>query len=104
MSGSTYTILLGSFQSKIHSFIYDARQKHYDDVYDVGCADGYYAIKFALSMSGNSFYAFDSDKLPMVKTQKVVAQNDCQNNITFSGTFYPENLKLVFTKKIAAYC
>ena len=99
LSGSTYTMLSGSFQSEIYPFIYAARQEHYDDVYDVGCADGYYAIGFARSMPGSTIYAFDSDKLAMVKTQKLVAENGCQNNITFSGTFYPENLKLVFTKK-----
>ena len=89
----------GSFQSEIYPFIYAARQGHYDDVYNVGCADGYYPLGFARSMPGNTFNAFDSDKLAMVKTQKLVAENGCQNNVTFSGTFYIENLKLVFTEK-----
>ena len=92
-------MLFGSFQTEIHPFIYAARQKHYDDVYNVGCADGYYAIGFVRSMPGSTIYAFDSDKLAMVKTQKLAAENGCQNNVTFSGTFYPENLKLVFTEK-----
>ena len=98
LSGSTYTMLLGSFQSEIHPFIYAARQKHYDDVYNVGCADGYYAVGFARSISGSTIYAFDSDKLAIIKSQKQASQNGCQNNITFFGTFYPENLKRVFTK------
>ena len=92
-------MLLGGFQSEIYPFIHAARQKHYDDVYNIGCADGYYAIGFDWSMPGSTIYAFDSDKLAMVTTQKLAAQNGCQNNITFSGTFFAENLKLVFTEK-----
>ena len=99
VSGSTYAMLLGSFESEIHPFINAVMQKEYDHVYNIGCADGYYAIGFARSMPGSAVYAFDSNKLAITKAQTLATQNMLQNKINFFGTFYSSTVQLVNINK-----
>ena len=99
LSGSTYAMLLGSFESEIHPFIYATLQKHYDHVYNIGCADGYYAVGFARLMPASIIHAYDLDKRALVKAQKLATQNALQHNIVFSGTFFPGDVNEVDVNK-----
>jgi hypothetical protein len=98
-SGSTYAMLLGSFESEIHPHIYAASQRQYDALYNIGCADGYYAAGFARLMPGTTIYAFDTDKRALAMAKKLAMQNEVQDAIHFAGTFYAQNVEQVNPEK-----
>lgn len=51
--------LLGSYESELHAEIEDLLKNRYDAIVDIGCAEGYYAIGFALRKPDAEIYAFD---------------------------------------------
>jgi len=98
-SGSTFAMLLGSFESEIHPFIYAAKQKQYDVVYNIGCADGYYAVGFAQLMPASKIVAYDTDKVALAKAQALAKQNAVQHQINFLGTFYSADIDKIDVEK-----
>jgi hypothetical protein len=99
ISGSTYAMLLGSFESEIQPFILRAGKKKYNVIYNIGCADGYYAVGFAHLMPGTVIYAYDSDKAAISRAQQLAARNFSRHNIRFLGTFYPGYIRDVDPEK-----
>lgn len=98
-SGSTYAMLLGSFESEIHPFINVVTQNQYDTIYNIGCADGYYAVGFARLMPGSKIVAYDTDKVALGKAKMLAQQNNVQPQITFLGTFYPADVNNINVEK-----
>jgi precorrin-6B methylase 2 len=53
--------LLGSYESELHPVLDELLTNAYNTVIDIGCAEGYYAIGFALRLRQAAVYAFDTD-------------------------------------------
>jgi precorrin-6B methylase 2 len=53
--------LLGSYESELHSVINELLRNGYNTVVDVGCAEGYYTVGFAMRLQHAEVYAFDID-------------------------------------------
>jgi hypothetical protein len=54
--------LLGSYEEPLHPWIEEiVSSKTYDTILDVGCAEGYYAVGFALRLPHLRIHAFDID-------------------------------------------
>lgn len=51
--------LLGSYESELHPLIELFCQRHYKQVIDIGCAEGYYAVGLAMRIPSTVVYAFD---------------------------------------------
>lgn len=68
--------LVGSYEEELHGVIAAAIARSYSRVIDIGCAEGYYAIGFALRLPGARVYAFDTDP---------EAQRYCQNLARLNG-------------------
>jgi hypothetical protein len=59
-AGSTvYPKLLGCYEQELQSFIEAACNKHYSEIIDIGCAEGYYAIGLAMRIRNATVYAYD---------------------------------------------
>ena len=54
--------LLGSYERELHPMIERLIAKGYDDVIDVGCAEGYYATGMALRLPGARVHAYDTSE------------------------------------------
>lgn len=61
LCSTIYPKLLGSYESEIGPLVESLCQKDYSAVVDIGCAEGYYAIGFALRIPSAHVYAFDTD-------------------------------------------
>jgi hypothetical protein len=72
-----YPKLLGSYELEIQEAITELTQTSFDVVVDVGCAEGYYAVGFALQNPNTLVHAFDLNEsaqqecLAMAKCNKV---------------------------------
>jgi precorrin-6B methylase 2 len=53
--------LLGSYESELHPVLDEMLEQGYNTIVDIGCAEGYYAIGFALRLPHAEVYAFDTN-------------------------------------------
>lgn len=53
--------LLGSYERELHQVIEHLASQEFSCVVDVGCAEGYYAVGFAVRLPHTSVLAFDTD-------------------------------------------
>ena len=60
--GSTFVPkILGSYEAELHSIISELIAFNYDEIWDIGCAEGYYAVGFAFRCNDAKIRAFDID-------------------------------------------
>jgi hypothetical protein len=53
--------LLGSYERELHAVVESLVQQQYSCVVDIGCAEGYYAVGFAMRLPRATILAFDTD-------------------------------------------
>lgn len=58
---SLFPKLLGSYERELYEIIETTKKNIYSEVIDIGCAEGYYAIGFALGNNVGKVYAYDID-------------------------------------------
>ena len=91
--GSIYAMLLGSFESEIHQFIAEVVTRKYDEVINIGCALGYYALGFAKLMPTASIKAYDSSEIALREAKNLAIKNNLDHRIEFFGTYSSSNLE-----------
>jgi ribosomal protein L11 methylase PrmA len=70
--------LLGIYEQELHDDLFLFAQNQYDEIIDVGSAEGYYAVGSALLFKGTHVRAYDTDPL----SQKVLRENSELNNVS----------------------
>ncbi|MCP9751439.1 hypothetical protein [Ferruginibacter sp. HRS2-29] len=83
----SYSKLLGSYEAEIHPFILAAVKRRYDEVVNIGCHDGYYAVGMARLMPGTKIKAFDTDPDAHVKTKALAVRNGVEQQMVYGGTY-----------------
>ncbi len=80
--------ILGSYEEPIHEWI---REKvlceHYETIIDVGCAEGYYAVGFALASPNSKIIAFDIDTSALANAKELAVINNVNHRIEFLKSF-----------------
>lgn len=56
-----YPKLSGIYEKEIQDIIEEIKRKKYKYIYDIGCAEGYYAVGLKRAISDAEVYAFDID-------------------------------------------
>jgi len=76
--------LLGNYESELHLILDSILEDSYDLVVDVGCAEGYYAVGFALK---NRFpvAAFDADPRELKLCRAMARMNEVEDRISFGS-------------------
>jgi hypothetical protein len=78
--------LLGSYESELHSIIGELLERgSFAKVVDVGCAEGYYAVGFALRLPTTAVYAFDSDAHARRLCRRLSALNGVEKRVQVFG-------------------
>lgn len=83
--------IVGSYEAHLHPLIEKIIQTPYTDIIDVGCAEGYYAVGFAMKMPKATIHCFDINEKDLDFCQKMAHHNNL-NNITFNQLCSPEKL------------
>lgn len=53
--------LIGTYEMELANIIEDVKNKSYETIIDIGCAEGYYAVGFAMTTSNAQIIAYDID-------------------------------------------
>ncbi|MEM9153688.1 MAG: hypothetical protein AAGB13_01445 [Cyanobacteria bacterium P01_F01_bin.33] len=71
--------LVGSYECELHSWIEEITQKRYPMIVDIGTADGFYAVGFAMRMPGARVIGFDTDPWARRATDALARENGVGN-------------------------
>lgn len=71
--------LVGSYESEMYPWIEEIVEHDYDMILDVGTADGFYAIGFAMRMPATQVVGFDTDRWARIATQNLALENRVDN-------------------------
>jgi predicted RNA methylase len=90
--------LLGSYESELHDVIGIALGEQYDRVIDIGTAEGYYAVGFALK-GRSPVVTFETDPREMALCQEMALLNKVEDRITSRDLCNPEALRALTAGK-----
>ncbi len=94
--------ILGSYEEPIHFWINQIlNDRSYTKILDVGCAEGYYAIGFALSIHKPKVIAFDIDLDALVNLQKLAEINGVVDQVDARKKFEPSFVTQILEQESA---
>ena len=77
--------LLGTYEAELHSTLEEIVSKRFDEIINIGCGEGYYAIGLALRIPQTKVLAFDIDEEAQALTRKMATINNCEDRIDVRG-------------------
>lgn len=85
--------IIGSYELELVSAIEETLRKPYRQVLDIGCAEGYYAVGYALKLPKTQIHAFDINKDTLARCKKMAVLNQVDHKMTYYSRCSPEFLK-----------
>lgn len=79
--------LLGTYEQELHPVIEQAIERRPEVVFNVGCAEGYYAIGLARRLSHATVVAIDTDPQALRITQSSAVDNSCFSRVCTEEKF-----------------
>ena len=102
---SMFPKLLGSYECELYSEIEVLLKKNYKTIFDVGCAEGYYAVGMALKNPQATIYAFDINAEALKTCREMATVNKVDSRMRFEDLCSPELLsKFKFTERALIIC
>jgi Methyltransferase small domain len=83
--GDLVAKLTGSYEHELHAPVAEWIQTGYEQVIDIGCAEGYYAAGFAHAMPGATVHAFDIDEGSREECRATVAANGLEGRVVIGA-------------------
>jgi precorrin-6B methylase 2 len=71
--------LVASYEDELHDWIAKSIQSNYETIVNVGSADGYYTVGFALRCPGSEVIGFDTDLWARKATSSLATNNNASN-------------------------
>ena len=88
--GSVSARLIGSYEKEIQPFIEKFAGDGFGRLIDIGCAEGYYAVGFALRNPRLQVYAFDISEVAQAACRRHAQLNHVSDRVHINGAFSPE--------------
>ncbi len=99
-SSSLYSKLIGSYEMELHSTIKQVVDDEFDQIINIGCAEGYYAVGLAICLPNAEIYAYDIDSEARELTSKMASLNGVSERVFIKTKIDTNHLKKIdFTKK-----
>jgi hypothetical protein len=92
LSRNSVPMLLGSYERELHEIVHAALRTSYQLVIDVGTAEGYYAVGFALKGT-SPVVTFDADARELEFCKAMVRLNQVEDRVTLRRWCSPETLR-----------
>jgi len=96
--------LIGSYEAELHSVMSSIRDNAYSLVVDIGCAEGYYAVGFALMLRDCSVIACDIDPHARAWCAALAKENGVSNRITLLAECSPALLEAEIAGRTLVFC
>lgn len=99
-SSALYPKLLGTYEQELSATIESYIGKNYEQLLDIGCAEGYYAVGMAMRMPHLRVFAYDIDAEARTLTQAMAKLNRVEDRVKVENSCTSDTLKQFdFTKK-----
>ena len=89
--GALLPRLIGSYESELHPHIQAFAEEGLDQLIDVGCAEGYYAVGLARLMPHLVVHAFDTDPAARASCATLAARNGVADRVRIGEVFAGEH-------------
>lgn len=94
--GSTiFPKIIGSYEAELHATIETLIGRRFEYVYDVGCAEGYYAIGFALRNPEAKIFAYDINDTARALCRQMSVLNHVEERVRIETAFTQETFKQI---------
>lgn len=77
--------LLGSYEAELHNIIHEIIEFGYVEIWDVGCAEGYYAVGLAMRSPESKIIAFDIDVNSRNACLKMIELNNVKSQVSIQS-------------------
>ena len=99
-SSSLYSKLIGSYEMELHSTIKQVIDNKYDQIINIGCAEGYYAVGLAIRLPNAEILAYDIDSEARDLTLEMAILNGVSERVFINKNFDTNSFKKIdFNKK-----
>jgi len=96
--------LLGSYEQELHPIIERCIETPYDCVKNIGCGDGYYAIRMARRMTNCEITAYELREDRQELTRDTAVENGVRDRISIAGEYGAEELSALAGKYVLIIC
>ncbi len=91
--------IVGSYEKEIQPIIEEICSKSYESIFDVGCAEGYYAVGLALRIPTAKVFAYDLRDSALLACRKMAQANDASDRIVTASFCDSEELRKKLTNE-----
>lgn len=102
--GSTAARLLGSYEAALHPIIDKITRSAYDQIIDVGCAEGYYAVGLARLMPKVRVLAHDQNPVAQQKCAELALLNGVAAQVQIGGAIGHTDFDICTRAKTLVIC
>jgi hypothetical protein len=85
--------LLGCYEQELHQIVEAAVATGYEDIVNIGCAEGYYAVGMARRCPEARIFAYDANPGAQQACRELAAHNGLAERVTIAGQFQPETFR-----------
>jgi len=82
-----FSKIMGSYEMEISDLIENLCKKNFDQIINIGCGDGYYAVGFARRIPSAVVYAYDSSKRARKHCAQMASLNRVAGSLKIGNSF-----------------
>lgn len=102
--GSTSARILGTYEAALHPIIEKIIKRGYQQIIDVGCAEGYYAVGLAMRMPSARVIARDLNEKARAKCAHLASANGVSAQIDIGGVMGHSDFDICTRAKTLVIC
>jgi len=102
--GALLPRLIGCYEAELHPAMAQLAQEHYQDIIDIGCAEGYYAVGLARMLPGCRVFAHDISEAAQKACRALAQTNGVADRIQVGGVFDGHSLVQHQDRKTLVIC
>lgn len=108
IAGGSFTIgpfLLGTYEGELHAAIEDLLSAtDYEEIVDIGCSIGYYAVGIAMRQPGVHVHARDTNAEALDHVRALAALNGVSPRVTVGGEWRPIDFERIGGRRTLIVC
>jgi hypothetical protein len=101
---SLFPKIIGGYEEPIQGWINEAIGANYNNIINIGSAEGYYSVGFARTSKNSKIYAYDIKDEELAKNKTLAKINGVEDKITFKNICTNEELDRVISDKTLIIC
>lgn len=99
IGSALYPKLLGTYENELHETLDIILRTDFDQIIDIGCAEGYYAVGLARRFPQTPVLAFDLNPAARESCRRMAEFNDAARNLTVEAFCNPAHLASLCSTK-----